>query len=92
MVLQSLRKGIRSISEARVDLSRLSSLGRHVGLRFFQLYWLRERSYKIEQRIVPMLHFLQTVIWKEMTGKPADSLEKSTDRDNECEYFPPHEF
>lgn len=63
---------------------RLACLGRQVGIRFFQLHWLREKAYKLENRIVPMLHFLQTVIWKEMTGRPADSLEKSTDRDNEC--------
>jgi len=59
-------------------------MGREVGLRVYQLQWLRDRTMKREHHIVPMLYHLQTVFWREATGRPADSLEKSTDRDNEC--------
>lgn len=31
-----------------------------------------------------MLYFLQTTVWKELFGTTADSLEKSTDHENEC--------
>jgi hypothetical protein len=35
-----------------------------------------------------VLQFIHTVIWKTLFGKPADSLEKSREHDDEC--IPPH--
>lgn len=63
---------------------RISDLGKEAGLRLFQLMYLREKGMKRETRIVTLLHWLQTIFWKELCGYAADSIERSTDNADEC--------
>lgn len=62
----------------------LSEAGKITGARMFQLFCLKEKSWTRHTRIVQILYFLQTTLWKELFGSTADSLERSTDHDNEC--------
>jgi trafficking protein particle complex subunit 5 len=54
-----------------------------VGLRLFELACFREKLVKRETKIVSMLSFIHSTIWKCLFGKSADSLEKSTEHDDE---------
>jgi hypothetical protein len=47
----------------------------------------REKTNLRENNVVNLLIYLQTNFWKDVTGKAADSLEKSTENDNECMPF-----
>jgi trafficking protein particle complex subunit 5 len=63
---------------------RLSEMGYRVGQRVLELIVWREKNSKRETRILGILQFIHTVVWKTLFGKPADSLEKSRDNDDEC--------
>jgi hypothetical protein len=47
------------------------------------LVW-RDKNSKRETRVLGMLYFIHTTVWKTMFGKQADSLEKSTENEDEC--------
>jgi hypothetical protein len=34
-----------------------------------------------------MLYLINTTVWKYLFGKPADSLQKSTDNEDECRFL-----
>ncbi|OLY84864.1 Transport protein particle subunit trs31 [Smittium mucronatum] len=44
---------------------------------------MREKVIKREIRVLNVLLFINTVVWKYLFGKPADSLEKSTENKDE---------
>lgn len=44
----------------------------------------REKNSKRETRILGILQFIHTQVWKTLFGKTADSLEKSREHDDEC--------
>jgi trafficking protein particle complex subunit 5 len=80
---------------------RLSLLGYRVGQRVLPLLSHRiefptppslssgsstyNRNPKRETRLLPVLLWLHTQLWKALFGKPADSLERSTEKEDECE-------
>jgi trafficking protein particle complex subunit 5 len=64
-------------------------MGYRVGQRVLELIVWREKNSKRETRILGILQFIHTVVWKTLFGKPADSLEKSRDHDDECTSVPP---
>lgn len=73
-----------------LDLTKLSSLyrqhqiGVRVGERILLLISHREKLYKRDIRILPILSFLSQTCWKFMFGHPGD-LYKSSDAENDCE-------
>ncbi|KAF9174031.1 TRAPP subunit trs31 [Mortierella sp. AD011] len=81
-MLQYTQKRVHGIQ----DLERkLNELGYRVGIRALDLLVWREKNSKRETRVLGMLYFIHTTVWKTMFGKQADSLEKSTE--NEDEYM-----
>jgi hypothetical protein len=66
---------------------RLGELGYRVGLRLFELLCWRDRAVKRETKHLQMLIFIHSVVWKTLFGKQADSLEKSNDHADECNYW-----
>jgi hypothetical protein len=62
----------------------LNELGYRVGIRALDLLVWREKNSKRETRVLGMLYFIHTTVWKAMFGKQADSLEKSTENEDEC--------
>ncbi|CAN6633597.1 trafficking protein particle complex subunit 31 [Trichomonascus vanleenenianus] len=77
--LQKQSSGIQDLEQ------RLNRLGYHIGQRALELVTLREgsKNAKRETKILGVLQFINTVVWKTVFGKPADALEKSNDNPNE---------
>lgn len=58
----------------------LEDAGRDVGYRLYEVQSFRERgSGKREHRLLPLLQFIQSVVWKNVFGRMADSLEVYND-------------
>lgn len=64
---------------------RLEDAGYGVGLRMLELLCHREKGNKREVRLLGILSFVHSTLWKSLFGKVADSLEKGTE--NEDEYM-----
>jgi trafficking protein particle complex subunit 5 len=68
------------------DLERkLEETGYSIGQRMSELIGCRERLSRRETRIISMLKFINSTVWKHMFNKEADNLESSVD--NEDEYM-----
>ncbi|XP_028401143.1 trafficking protein particle complex subunit 5-like [Dendronephthya gigantea] len=61
--------------------TKLSDLGKSIGSRMLDVLVLREKGYKRETRIINVLLFIKTTVWKSLFGKEADKLEQSNDDD-----------
>lgn len=75
---------IPTVSAYSYDLQRLNEFGYRVGLRMLELLVWRDRNPKREVRVLSILYFIHTALWKGLFGKQADSLEKSTENEDEC--------
>lgn len=71
---------VASISELE---RRLESSGYGVGLKVLELLAYRSKEYKRETRLMNILQFVSSQVWKSLFGKPADSLERSIDHADE---------
>ncbi|KAK1924773.1 putative ER to Golgi transport-related protein [Papiliotrema laurentii] len=85
---------IVSYSQSRVDSvtdleQRLSSLGYQAGQRILSVLLLRNtqtaggKDPKREHRLIPILQFVHTQVYKYCFGKPADGLERSVEGEDE---------
>jgi hypothetical protein len=63
---------------------RLWEVGYQVGLRMLELQSFREKKVKRELEIVGILGFISVNVWKALFGERADSLERSTEHEDEC--------
>ncbi|KAG1138853.1 hypothetical protein G6F37_011924 [Rhizopus arrhizus] len=81
-MLQYAQKRVNGIQ----DLERkLNEFGYRVGFRMLELLTWREKVAKRETKVLGILYFIHSTVWKALFGKQADSLEKSTE--NEDEYM-----
>ncbi|KAJ2841180.1 protein particle complex subunit, partial [Coemansia erecta] len=62
--------------------TKLNELGQRVGVRVFELTMSREKTVRRETRVLQMLMFINSVVWRALFDKPADSLERSTDSED----------
>lgn len=69
-----------SISELE---RRLESSGYGVGLKVLELLAYRTKETKREIRLMSILHFISSSVWKSLFNKAADSLERSIDHADE---------
>ena len=67
-------------------MHRLEELGFGVGQRLLELISSRERVTKRETKIVNMLQYIQNVVWKHLFNKTADTLQKSMENEDECNF------
>jgi len=67
---------------------KLAENGYGVGVRMSELCFFREKNAKREIKVVGILSYIKDNIWKTMFGKPADSLERATDKQDECNVAP----
>ena len=79
-IVQYHQNRVDSISELE---RRLEATGYGVGLRVLELLAYRSREYKREIRLMNVLQFVSTTVWKSLFGKAADSLERSIDHADE---------
>ncbi|KAJ1642969.1 protein particle complex subunit [Coemansia erecta] len=63
--------------------AKLNEIGKRVGVRVFELTMWREKNVHRESRVLQTLVFLNTVVWRALFDKQADSLERSTESDDE---------
>ncbi len=78
-------KGIQQLE------SKLNILGYSIGPKVLELSYLREnqsngnlkKTLKKDIKIIEILQFIHSVIWRNLFGKTADELEKSQDVENE---------
>lgn len=77
--VQSSSKGVKELE------AKLNALGYGVGTKFLELITLRDgKNAKRETKVLEILQFIHTQLWKTLFGKVADELEKSSDSDQEC--------
>lgn len=79
-IIQYHQNRVDSLSELE---RRLEGTGYAVGLRVLELLAYRNRDYKRETRLMGVLQFVSTQVWKALFGKAADSLERSIDHADE---------
>ena len=79
-LVQYHQNRVTSISDLE---RRLESAGYGVGLKLVELSTFRGREFKRETRLMSVLHFVSSTIWKSLFGKAADSLERSIDNADE---------
>lgn len=79
-LVQYHQNRVDSVSELE---RRLESSGYGVGLKMLELISYRNREYKRETRLMNILHFVSTQVWRALFGKPADSLERSVENADE---------
>ena len=59
--------------------AKLADMGKHVGSRYLELVWFREKSTRRENRLIHLLMFVQKNLWKALYGKEMDNLEQPPD-------------
>jgi hypothetical protein len=67
-----------------VCAGRLDQAGYDVGARFLELCMAREKPGKRETKLVAMLQYVSTNMWKTLFGRKADGLEKSKEHEHTC--------
>eukprot|EP00033_Pygsuia_biforma_P002492 GCRY01002762.1.p1 GENE.GCRY01002762.1~~GCRY01002762.1.p1 ORF type:complete len:193 (+),score=32.38 GCRY01002762.1:293-871(+) len=72
----------KSLTVADLE-SNLESLGAQIGRRLLDVIFQRERGFKRETRMLPMLMLVSSTIWKTLFDKNADQVEKSTSSEGE---------
>lgn len=73
-----------SISELE---ERLASSGYGVGFKILELLSYRNKDNRRETRIMSILQFISSSVWKSLFGRAADSLEKSIEHTDEYMIF-----
>lgn len=71
---------IRCASDLECELEKI---GRDVGTRVIELLTYRNRQIQRESSLIGILQFVSTTCWKALFGKAAESLERSTENENE---------
>lgn len=67
-----------------ISFLRLESFGCGIGMRVVELLSCRERVTRREVRVVGMLQYICSNVWKYLFNKAADNLERSTENEDEC--------
>ncbi|XP_053604677.1 trafficking protein particle complex subunit 5 [Plodia interpunctella] len=75
-IVQYCQNRSHSIQELQ---TKLSDIGQDVGTRLLDLYFVRERNSKREIKLLNMLLFVKSTLWKALFGKEADKLEHAND-------------
>lgn len=75
-------------TQGRVDTAaeleqRLEDAGYGIGLRLLELTSIRDRGSRRETKMIEMLKFISSNLWKTLFGHAADGLEKSVENDDE---------
>mmetsp|Transcript_1951 Transcript_1951/g.7000 ORF Transcript_1951/g.7000 Transcript_1951/m.7000 type:complete len:196 (-) Transcript_1951:320-907(-) len=63
--------------------AKLEEAGVGIGVRLLELLVFKDKNGKRETRLLNIVSFIHTNVWRHLFGKPADSLEKGNDSDDE---------
>ncbi len=84
-LVQHVQKQVSGIQ----DLERkLNEHGYRVGQRALELFVWREKNSKRETKVLGILQFVSSSLWKNLFGRQADALEKSREKEDECTKVP----
>ncbi|KAG8463414.1 hypothetical protein KFE25_004925 [Diacronema lutheri] len=72
----------RSITASELE-RRLEDAGVGIGVRILELASLRDGKTRRETRMLGILQYVHTTIWKALFGKSADALEKVVENEDE---------
>lgn len=75
-VVQYCQSRVYTVPELQ---NRLHELGMDVGSRIIDLYFVRDRNSKRETKLINMLLFIKTTLWKNLFGVEAEKLEHAND-------------
>ncbi|GFU43130.1 trafficking protein particle complex subunit 5 [Nephila pilipes] len=75
-IVQYCQSRVLSVPELQ---AKLSEMGYHVGQRMVDTLFVRERNFKRETKLLNILIFIKTTLWKTLFGKEADKLEHAND-------------
>lgn len=75
-VVQYSQNRVYTVTELQ---QRLHDLGQDVGTRVIDLYFVRERNSKRETKLINMLLFIKTTLWKCLFGREAEKLEHANE-------------
>jgi len=82
-IVQYTQKRVSGIGDLE---RRLSTIGYRIGLRVSELLvWRNDptKNPKREIKLIQVLMFIHTQVWKAVFGKPADALERGLEKDDE---------
>ncbi|KAH3687718.1 hypothetical protein WICPIJ_001302 [Wickerhamomyces pijperi] len=81
VMIQYSQKNSKGIQELE---GKLNTLGYSIGPKVLELITLREgKNAKREIKLVEILQFIHTQVWRTLFGRVADELEKSSEADDE---------
>ncbi|KAK6179159.1 trafficking protein particle complex subunit 5 [Patella vulgata] len=75
-IVQYCQNRVQTVPELQ---NRLSEMGQHVGSHLLDVLLLREKGYKRELKLLNMLLFIKSNLWKTLFGREADKLELAND-------------
>ena len=78
-IIQYSHQRVSSVPELH---DKLSEFGQRVGRSMIDLTFHREKHGKRETRVVNILIFIKSSLWRNLFGKEADGIEKAVDFDN----------
>ena len=79
--IQYCNRQARDVSDLE---TRLNRMGQHIGMRALELVVLREgKSAKRETKVLQIIQFVTTNLWRALFGKAADSVQVSTEEKNQ---------
>ncbi|CAK9295718.1 unnamed protein product [Gordionus sp. m RMFG-2023] len=61
---------------------KLADMGYRVGQRYLELMYIREKNYKRDIKLVPLLIYIKNNLWKQLFDKEAEKLEHANDNEN----------
>ncbi|EEB17849.1 trafficking protein particle complex subunit, putative [Pediculus humanus corporis] len=61
--------------------NKLSEIGYDIGTKFIDILMVREKNYKREIKLLNILLFIKSTLWKNLFGYEADKLELANDDD-----------
>nr|CAG4646678.1 EOG090X0H7V [Macrothrix elegans] len=77
-IVQYCQNRVATVPELQ---SKLSELGQQVGIHLLDLLVMREKGGKREIKLLQILIFIKSTVWKVVFGKEADKLEHANDDD-----------
>jgi len=75
-LIQYCQNKVHTVPELQ---NKLNAIGQEIGVKLIDLYYFREKSYKRETKLLSMLLFIKTNLWKGLFGREADKLEHAND-------------
>nr|CAG4651445.1 EOG090X0H7V [Simocephalus serrulatus] len=77
-IVQYCQNRVSTVPELQ---AKLAEFGQQVGTRMLDLLIVREKNGKREIKLLQILIFIKSTVWKSLFGKEADKLEHSNDDD-----------